>query len=184
LHHLPDAVQRNLIEFRRTKVFKDIVEEYEFVQTYKKSWEAAPYAPIFVTTDSVVYTSGHVLLVKRGARPGKGLWAFPGGFLNPNETILAGTIRELKEETKLKVPVPVLKGSAVATKVFDDPHRSSRGRTITHATLFNLAPSIKLPDIKRGDDAKEARWWPAAEVKREILFEDHYDIHIAMSGLL
>jgi bifunctional NMN adenylyltransferase/nudix hydrolase len=176
LHHLPDAVQRFLIEFRRTNVFKEIVEEYEFIQTYKKSWETAPYSPIFVTTDAVVFVSGHILLIERKARPGKGLWALPGGFLNPNETILNGTIRELREETKIKIPVPVLKGSIVATKVFDDPNRSSRGRTITNATLFNLVPDVKLPTIKGNDDARKARWWPSADVKREIMFEDHYDI--------
>ena len=64
-----------------------------------------------MTVDAVVVQSGHILLVKRGDMPGKGLWALPGGFLNQEETMLDGAIRELKEETKIKVPVPVLKGS-------------------------------------------------------------------------
>jgi bifunctional NMN adenylyltransferase/nudix hydrolase len=184
MHHLSDTVQQFLNNFRLTTAFKDIVEEYEFVKTYKKSWEAAPYPPIFVTTDSVVFISGHVLLIERKARPGKGLWALPGGFLNANESILTGTLRELREETKLKIPAPVLRGSIVTTKVFDDPHRSSRGRTITHATLFNLAADVKLPIIKASDDARRAKWWPIAEVKREMMFEDHKDIIDHFVGLV
>jgi bifunctional NMN adenylyltransferase/nudix hydrolase len=80
------------------------------IEKYKESWKAAPFPPTFVTVDAVVVQSGHVLLVKRKAMPGAGLWALPGGFLNQEETLLDGAIRELKEETKIKVPVPVLKG--------------------------------------------------------------------------
>jgi len=182
--HLTDATRKFLSEFNKTPEYKDILEEYTFVQGYKKSWESAPYAPIFVTTDAVVVQSGHILLVKRKARPGKGLWALPGGFLNANERIEDGVLRELREETKIKVPLPVLKGSIVATRVFDDPYRSSRGRTITHAHLISLAPDTTLAQVKGADDAEKARWVPLAEVKREMLFEDHYDIIVAMTALL
>ena len=183
-HHLTPAVQKFLAKFSKTETYKNIVEEYEFVQEYKKSWANAPYAPIFVTTDAVVIQSGHILLVKRKARPGKGLWALPGGFLNASEHIEAGALRELREETKIKVPLPVLKGSIVATRVFDNPHRSSRGRTITHAHLINLPAGTELPAVKGRDDAEKAKWLPLSEVKREDLFEDHYDIIVAMSALL
>lgn len=183
-HHLTPAVQKFLAKFSKTETYRNIVEEYEFVQEYKKSWANAPYAPIFVTTDAVVIQSGHILLVKRKARPGKGLWALPGGFLNASEHIEAGALRELREETKIKVPLPVLKGSIVATRVFDNPHRSSRGRTITHAHLINLPAGTELPAVKGRDDAEKAKWLPLSEVKREDLFEDHYDIIVAMSALL
>lgn len=182
--HLTVATQKFLAKFNKTTEFKNILEEYRFVQDYKKSWAAAPYPPIFVTTDSLVVQSSHILLVKRRARPGKGLWAFPGGHLNFGERIVDGTIRELREETKLKVPEPVLRGSIVATRVFDDPWRSSRGRTITHATLFNLAPNNELPKVKGSDDAQVAKWFQFSEVRREIMFEDHCDIFNAMTALL
>jgi bifunctional NMN adenylyltransferase/nudix hydrolase len=116
----------------------------------------------------------------------------PGGFLNVNETVLDGTIRELKEETKIDCPVAVIRGSVgkydgvknLTTKVFDDPDRSLRGRTITHATLFELKPG-PLAKIKKSrdpndveDDAELAKWIPFTvfDKMEDQLFEDHYHI--------
>lgn len=172
---VPPGVLESLESFRDTSMYDNLVEEYEFIQKYKKAWEAAPYAPTFVTTDAVVIQSGHILLVKRKAAPGKGLWALPGGFLNQNETIEDGVFRELREETRLKVPLPVLKGSVKATAVFDAPGRSLRGRTITHAFLIELAPG-PLPKVKGDDDADEAKWELISHIKEELMYEDHYHI--------
>lgn len=133
------------------------------------------FPPTFHTVDAVVVQSGHILLVKRGDMPGKGQWALPGGFLNQDETMLDGAIRELKEETKIKVPVPVLKGSIKSSKTFDAPNRSSRGRTITQAFLIDLGVG-ELPKVKGSDDAELARWIPFNELKQESFFEDHYHI--------
>jgi bifunctional NMN adenylyltransferase/nudix hydrolase len=150
-------------------------QEYEMVKKYKEAWKAAPFPPTFMTVDAVVVQSGHILLVKRGDMPGKGLWALPGGFLNQDETMLDGAIRELKEETKIKVPVPVLKGSIKESKTFDAPNRSSRGRTITQAFLIDLGVG-ELPKVKGSDDAEKAFWVPFNKVKQEKLFEDHFHI--------
>ncbi len=146
--------------------------EYKMIQKYKEAWKAAPFPPTFMTVDAVVVQSGHILLVKRGAMPGKGLWALPGGFLDQNETMLDGAIRELKEETKIKVPVPVLKGSIKNSKTFDAPNRSSRGRTITQAFFIDLGVG-ELPKVKGSDDAEKAFWIPFNELKQELFFEDH-----------
>ena len=183
-HHLTDSTRKYLAKFNKTAAFKNICEEYKFIQDYKKSWAAAPYAPIFVTVDAIVVQSGHILLVKRRSRPGKGLWALPGGFLHADEKVVDGALRELREETKIKVPLPVLRGSIVATRGFDDPHRSSRGRTITHVHLINLEANTVLPSVKGSDDAQKARWVPLSELRREDFFEDHYDIINVMIALL
>ena len=152
-----------------------IKQEYEMVKKYKEAWKSAPFPPTFMTVDAVVVHSGHLLLVKRGDMPGKGLWALPGGFLNQNETMLDGAIRELKEETKIKVPVPVLKGSVKESKTFDAPNRSSRGRTITQAFFIDLGVG-ELPKVKGSDDAEKAFWVPFNKVKQEKMFEDHFFI--------
>jgi 8-oxo-dGTP diphosphatase len=59
-----------------------------------------------VTTDCVIFgfdgTKLSVLLVKRGVEPYKGRWAFPGGFMNMDESAEEGALRELQEETGLK----------------------------------------------------------------------------------
>ncbi|MFV8781506.1 bifunctional nicotinamide-nucleotide adenylyltransferase/Nudix hydroxylase [Microbulbifer sp. SA54] len=151
-------------------------EEMAFIKRYKSSWAAAPYPPTHVTVDAVVVQSGHVLLVERKAFPGKGLWALPGGFVDPSEKLVDACLRELREETRLKVPAPVLKGSIKRQGVFDEPHRSARGRTITHAYYIELEPSQQLPKVKGGDDARHARWLPLASLNPQELFEDHYYI--------
>jgi bifunctional NMN adenylyltransferase/nudix hydrolase len=173
---LPESTMHFLKHFVNTPYFAKILEEYQFVEKYKASWAAAPYAPTFVTVDAIVVQSGHIALVRRRAAPGKGLWALPGGFLNPRERIKDAVIRELREETGIKVPDPVLRGSIVAQDVFDDPNRSSRGRTITHAFLIKLKDEPTLPKIKGMDDADKARWVPINHVKRDLMFEDHYAI--------
>ena len=155
--------------------FKIIRAEYEMVKKYKEAWKAAPFPPTFMTVDAVVVQSGHILLVKRGDMPGKGQWALPGGFLNQEETMLDGAIRELREETRIKVPVPVLKGSIKGSKTFDAPNRSARGRTITQAFFIDLGVG-ELPKVKGADDAEKAFWVPFKDVKQEKMFEDHFHI--------
>jgi len=167
--------------FKQTKGYAQVAEEQRFVKAYKKGWESAPYEPTFVTVDALVVQSGHILLVERKAQPGRGLMALPGGFVNPKEKLEDAVIRELREETRIKVPAPVLKGSISKTEVFDDPYRSARGRTITHAYLIELHDG-KLPKVKGGDDAAKAFWVPFAEVRPEMMFEDHYHIIQAMLG--
>lgn len=171
-----------LDQFKDTPEYAQIIQEREFVTNYKKQFASLPYPPIFVTTDALVVCSGHVLLVERKAFPGKGLLALPGGFLNVNERIASGVIRELKEETKIKVPVPVLEGSIKRVKVFDHPDRSSRGRTITHCFLIDLGDGA-LPKVKGSDDAKHALWVPISKISSDRMYEDHYQIIQDLIGL-
>ena len=176
--NVPAPVFEMLEAFRKSSpAFAQLVTEYHFIEKYKAAWEDAPYAPTFVTTDAVVVHSGHVLLVRRRAEPGKGLWALPGGFVCQDESLLDACLRELREETRLKLPVPVLKGSIKGSHVFDHPDRSQRGRTITHAFHFDF-PSGELPDVRGSDDADKARWIPVSEALEMStqLFEDHLHI--------
>ncbi|MGD9584293.1 MAG: bifunctional nicotinamide-nucleotide adenylyltransferase/Nudix hydroxylase [Lysobacterales bacterium] len=176
--NVPGPVFDMLDAFRRNSpVFKQLVAEHHFIDTYRAAWAGAPYPPTFVTADAVVVHSGHVLLVRRRAEPGKGLWALPGGFVGQNEPIQDACLRELREETRLKIPVPVLKGSIKNRQVFDHPDRSLRGRTITHAYHFDF-PAGELPEVRGGDDADKARWIPVSEAldMGPQLFEDHLHI--------
>lgn len=162
----------------------NLCDEYAFIKEYKKQWANAPYAPTFVTVDAIVIQDGHVLMVKRKANPGKGQWALPGGFINQNERIKDAVIRELREETRIKVPEAVLRGSILVSDVFDFPERSLRGRTITHAYLIKLASTGKLPVVKGSDDALAAKWIPLSHLTKDDIYEDHFDIINAMVGKL
>lgn len=173
-----------LLAFQKRPEFALLVEEFRFIRQYRQQFADLPYPPTFQTVDTVVVQSGHVLLVKRRAMPGKGLWALPGGFVNQNERLQDAALRELREETRLKVPEPVLRGSIRAKEVFDHPKRSLRGRTFTQAYYIVLADG-ELPPVKGGDDAAKARWIPIADLPEMSaqLIEDHYDILDYFLGL-
>ena len=179
---VPKTVANYLNAFRQTDFFPTLKSEFEYLEKYRADtrFVGVPFAPVFLTTDVVVVQSGHILVIRRGFQPGKGLLALPGGFLAENMTLEDSAIKELKEETQIKVPVPVLRGSIKASHVFDYPERSQRGRTVTFAYFIELAPDLKdgLPRVKGGDDAKKAFWLPLSALgeKEDEFFEDH--IHI------
>lgn len=175
--YVPAKVGEYLETFGKSSFFKDLKEEYEFVRNYKELWRGAPFAPTFVTVDSIVLKSGHVLLVRRKGNPGRGLIALPGGFVNQDERIADAALRELKEETAIKLSKEELRKAVVDEKVFDHPARSLRGRTISHAYLINLG-SGPLDKVKGSDDADKAFWLPLNEAlsRESEFFEDHYHI--------
>ena len=175
--YLPNAVIHFLVKFRETPEFEKLKEEFHFIESYKEAWRGAPFPPMFVTVDAVVFKSGHVLVVKRKGNPGKGLPALPGGVLTQKETTRAGAIRELREETGIKVPNAQLSSAIVDSHVFDHPGRSLRGRTITHAFAIDLGTG-ELPRVRGSDDAEKAWWMPLNEVfaSESSFFEDHFHI--------
>lgn len=180
---LPQPIIDYLSAFALTSEYQSLVKEYEFLLKHAEMWATAPYPPIFVTVDAVVIQSGHILLVRRRAEPGKNLFAMPGGYLDAHEHIDVATIRELKEETGIKVPVPVLKGSVKRTKVYDAPNRSLRGRIITHASLIEL-PSGELPKVRGSDETDKVQWVPLNVFHKmePQMFEDHFQIITDLIG--
>lgn len=180
---IPDNVVDFLIDFRFTEPFLQLHDELKFVHNYKKQWAIAPYPVKHLTVDAVVEQSGHILLVKRRSEPGKGLWALPGGHLEIEETLEDGVIRELREETKIKVPDPVLRGSIHATHMFDDPYRSNIGRVVTFASYIKLTDATSLPKVKGSDDAEKAKWIPIGDLREDQLFDDHFHIIQYFLGL-
>lgn len=181
INFLKGVVPSGIYNYLESMIYSEwhnhVVNERNFIDLYKSQYSSLPYAPVFVTVDAVVFQSGHVLMVRRDAYPGKGLMALPGGFLDAygDASLQDAMIRELREETGLKVPSPVLRGSIRNTHVFDSIQRSSRGRTITHA--FNIVlPDGELPRVKGGSDADKAFWVPFSKLNSKQCFEDHYQI--------
>lgn len=183
-HDLPPCVHHSLQDFvEHSDHWQRLLEEQALLNQYRQAWANAPYPPIFVTVNAVVVQSGHVLLAKRTAAPGKGLWALPGGFINPHERLLDACLRELRERIRLKVPEPVLKGSLRGQRLFDEPHRSWRGRTLAEAFYFALRPEQQLPQLKPAKGGDRARWVALADLEPETLFEDHFFILQNFLGL-
>jgi bifunctional NMN adenylyltransferase/nudix hydrolase len=196
---LPPSTTKFLKDFAAAGGLEVLRQEYQFIKAYKKSWSVAPYAPTFNTADAVVIQSGHVLVVKRAAMPGAGLWAMPGGFVDNGETIENAAVRELVEETGIRlaegkkasaITRSMLKGSIVSKEIFDDPDRSARGRTITVGYLFRLDDTKPLPKVKGQNvpaheaggldivETEAAFWIPLdrALANTEMWFEDHHSI--------
>ncbi len=182
-HDLPPGVVSAVHAFCEGEHYRQLSEEQRLLDQYRSAWAQAPYPPIFVTVNAVVVQSGHVLLVRRTAAPGKGLLALPGGFINSHERLLDACLRELRERIRLKVPEPVLKGSLRGQRLFDEPHRSWRGRTLAEAFYFALTPDQQLPRLKPVKGGDHARWVALADLDPEALFEDHFFIIQNFLGL-
>ena len=121
-----------------------------------------------VTADCVVITKGKepkVLLIQRGNEPFKGQWAFPGGFMNMDETTEQCAVRELEEETGLKVSK--IRQIGAYSKVDRDP----RGRTVTVAYLALIDNAEKVKGL---DDAAKAQWFSLSQLPK--LAFDHEDV--------
>ncbi len=174
--NLDESVRACLADWKKTESFSAFCRERAFIDDYKAKWADSPFPPTFVTTDAIVICLGHVLVIKRGRHPGKGLFALPGGFLDSKETIQNGCLRELKEETHLDLPY--LQTYIKDQNVFDHPHRDPRGRMITHAFLFDLVNEKQLPAVKADDDASDLLWMPLQDLERSesLFFNDHAQI--------
>ncbi|MGO4398646.1 NUDIX hydrolase [Achromobacter sp. PAB15] len=117
-----------------------------------------PARPIPATIAAVV-RDGHVLLVRRANPPDENCWAFPGGKIDAGECIEAATARELLEETGV-VAEPLHVFDAV--DVFD---RDEAGALRRHFILIAVLCRWQSGEPVAGDDARDARWIPLADLE-------------------
>ena len=116
-----------------------------------------------LTADCVIFGkegSGElsILLIERGGEPYKGYWAFPGGFMEMDETTEEAASRELEEETGLIIPAG--SGHLKELGCYSAVDRDPRGRVITIAYYA----TIDRCKVKGSDDAREARWFPLSQI--------------------
>lgn len=182
----PRRSQKFLVDFKTTETYAWLREEAQFIRRYRESWADSPFPPIFTTTDNVVLCQDHILLIRRAHSPGKDLLALPGGFVEEDEWIEMGLMRELFEETQIALEPVDLRAALRSIFLFDYPKRSQIGRVITHVGLFVLN-SAELPAVAGNDDAGEAFWVPLDDFWQlsSQLHDDHYQIvqHLYRQGL-
>ncbi len=172
--HLLEPTKKWLSVFAKTPTFSYLQQEYLSVQQFKSEWANTPYPVIFTTTDALVRYHDEVLLITRKHHPGKDLLALPGGFLDKDETLFDGCLRELSEETHLKVDRETLKNLLVNSHIFDEPKRSDRGRLITHCYYFDLSSLPEKPHAYADDDAKSLAWYNINQLQSHQFFDDHF----------
>ena len=136
------------------------MEEYQYHYKY-------PHPS--VTVDCVLLgfdgKSLNVLLIERAFDPYKGCWAFPGGFLEMNESAEEGAKRELKEETGLTTAM------VKQFHAFSAPDRDPRERVLTIA-YYSV---VRQSEVKGADDAAQAKWFPLNAVPKQLAF-DHAEM--------
>lgn len=130
-----------------------------------------------VTTDCVIFGYDHkeglsVLLIKRGIEPYKDYWAFPGGFIRMDEDAEECARRELMEETGFDASYVEQFGC------FSDVKRDPRERVITIA-YYAL---VKKSEVKGGDDAADAHWFPIDSVPK-LAFDHDMILRVALKTL-
>ncbi len=131
-----------------------------------------------VTVDCVVFglddAELKILLIQRGAVPFKGEWALPGGFVQPDESVAAAAMRELREETGVE------KIFLEQLYTFGAVDRDPRGRVITIAyyALINLNEH----QLQATTDARQARWFPLGEIPA-LAFDHNAILAMALTRL-
>ena len=172
-----DNVKKWLKAYKNQPSFFEIKEAYEKDIAYGLQYADNEFPQINVTTDFIVECSGHVLLIRRKFNPGKALLALPGGYVEADLLVEQSALKELKEETRIKVSPEYIQKHVVASRHFDDIDRDLRCRTITFA-YYTVLPNGPLPQVKGSDDAAFAKWIPKSELPlfENQMYADHFHI--------
>lgn len=108
----------------------------------------------------IAHDEGHrLLLVRRANDPGRGLWSLPGGRVETGETDQQAVVREMHEETGLLVEPGPLIGRVV------------RG----NYAIADYRCTVVGGELRAGDDALDARWCSAAELRALPLVDELLD---------
>jgi ADP-ribose pyrophosphatase YjhB (NUDIX family) len=139
-----------------------------------------PYQPPrhAVTVDLVIFTIAEndlrVLLIRRGEPPFEDMWALPGGFVRPEESLEEAARRELSEETGVKdIYLEQL-------YTFGDPHRDPRTRVITVSYYALIRAQGQI--LRATTDAREAAWH-SAHVLPSLAFDHRQILEYAATRL-
>jgi ADP-ribose pyrophosphatase len=112
---------------------------------------------------SVLVRKGEkVLLVKRGSEPGKGKWALPGGLVEPGEEVERAAVREVREETGVRVRLRGLLG------VYNLIGRNGRKLRYHYVSVCFRGEPLSA-GIRRGGEVLEAGWFGRRELLRKEL---------------
>lgn len=167
---------------------QSVVDDWNYFKKEEELFKNYPFPETlnFNCADAILECAGHVLLIKRKVAPGAGTWALPGGFKNRNETFIDCAIRELVEETNVRIPEKVLRGSIKSTKLFDSPNRGCGipRNTLSVHIVVQLDANGDLPRVSPSDDAVEAEWVKLSDIGTKYLCFDRHDSIMINMGVL
>jgi len=131
-----------------------------------------PEQPI-VGVGGIIFKEESVLLIKRGGEPAAGQWSIPGGVVDTGETLTEAVMREVWEETHLRVkPVALV-------KILDRIFRDKENRVVYHYILVDFLCCRTGGKVEPGTDALDARFIPIRDlasldvipVTREVIYQ-------------
>jgi 8-oxo-dGTP diphosphatase len=117
-----------------------------------------PSRPL-VGAGAVVHRDGRVLLVKRRNPPNKGRWAIPGGLVELGEDVRAAAVREIREETGLKVKIEAL------LDVQTDIHKDRTSRLEYHYVLVDYLARPTGGRFSLNSESSESGWFTEAQTE-------------------
>ena len=171
-----------IIDYLRNHMHTDqfvyVVREREAIDRNIREYGLGP----FNASDAIITCGDKVLTITRNGAVGYGTEAFPGGMLDPFETLSGCMWRELNEETKILDMNPGFKDELErhfkAYRHFDAPERDPRGHYISHAFHYALPEDFPIDSLgfKAKSDARAVKWKDAGEWGHETAFLDHYAI--------
>lgn len=183
------GIRQNMYETRDPEMPQTVHDDFKYYEKETVTFANYPFPETlnFNCGDAILECQGHVLLIQRKHAPGAGAWALPGGFKNRDESFLDCAVRELIEETNVRVPEKVLRGSIVKTQLFDSPKRSFGipRNTLAVYMRINPNPDGSLPRANGADDAAECQWFPITQVLNSLeLYDDHAAIISTVTGVV
>lgn len=149
----------------------------ETAETYDPSKYERPSVTTDIVIFSIIDSELKVLLIKRKHWPFENAWAFPGGFVQMDESLEDGAYRELKEETNVDRKSIYLE----QLFTFGDPGRDPRTRVIT-VTYFALVGADKIENPRAADDAADVAWFSAYDPP-ELAFDHNHILQYAITRL-
>ncbi len=111
------------------------------------------YVGPILAAGAVLHRGGEICLIRRAWDPGRGLWSFPGGFVDLGEETSAAALREVVEETGYRARLEGLVGV----------YRSLGPRGI-HVVLVAYSATPTSETDRGCEEVQEVRWYPTAEL--------------------
>jgi 8-oxo-dGTP diphosphatase len=147
-------------------------------RTRRRAFDANLFERPLVTVDLVVFTvrdgTLKVLLIERGEPPFEGMWALPGGFVRPNESLDETARRELAEETGVRdIYLEQL-------YTFGEPQRDPRARVVTVSYFAIIAADRQ--ELRASADAADADWFPVSRLP-QLAFDHERIVDYALERL-
>jgi 8-oxo-dGTP diphosphatase len=153
------------------------------VYTYENPRPAVT-VDIVVTDSNTISKYPNVLLIQRSDKSTAfpDAWALPGGFVNPDETCEQAAVRELEEETGIKITQNWEDNRFEQVMVQSAPNRDPRDRIISIVFMAEIDRDNPSNRVKAGDDAQATRWFPLDVARKMSLAFDHNNTLLEVFG--